>query len=184
MDESLLTFASGIHPRLGEESPIQIIGPQVVQWIAEYTIEEIEESFRLMIKDHLNRSTPQLHEIMLMKPETPMNYDRCLREIRNTYHHPVPRLCQERLMAYQRGSPKSFLSKAAAVVNCLSCGATWYRDIYPFVDPPCPKCPIGQTRTWPIKILDIPPWIDITLHYWESFPIFNPVTDLDDQEPD
>ena len=146
----LLAFASGIHPRIGNKSPIQAIGPYVVQRIAELVCLEIH--LKHMLDDYFAHHQPHC-VVQFIEANQGMRE----RFLANT---PLPRSCSLRLEAYQSDQQDRFLKQPVQMIICEECGATYYHDGPLEGKINCRHCQ-SQTLVMHMILAQIPPWIDL-----------------------
>lgn len=154
----------GLHPRCGEESPVQLVDSNAINKVFQY----VKESILLAI---LEDDVPVLHEGDIM-PTLHQLY----------LNHPKP-FAQERIKAYLHGEQESFLDRPAHILLCSNCDAHCYLVGYREQVPMCQHCHAVETILGGISVRDIPLDIDIETYSWysdcdeEEWDLFFPVLD-------
>jgi len=148
--KSIMTLASGIHQRVGEDSPVQLLSSLPIQTISEFVCEE-EILLETMLKDYC-----------VDNGELEKNMD----GMRHTYLDKPSPSSLARMLAYSTGKQEDFLSQHAEIIICEECGTHCYCIGKLECSPICTQCDRDDTFLVDISVRDIPPWIDIDTFCW------------------
>lgn len=165
---SIVALTQGMHPRVGEESPAQLLSSLPAQIIGEFICEE-ERLLEAMLNDYY----------LIHSPIDEGEVERDMEEMRKTYlDNPSP-ASLSRMSAYSNGTQCEFLSQSAEIIICQACGVHCYYIGKLVYTPVCSQCRHDDTILEDISVREIPPWIDIDTFYWTEPDMPDPETYAD-----
>lgn len=162
--KTLTAFALGLHSRLGETSPVQLIGCLPTQMIAEMVCEE-SHLIEQMLNDYYRDSQ------QFPADEGEFMWD--LERMQQTYlTNPSPS-SQFVLDQYAHGHPVTYKT-----YTCDDCGVNGYS-----IDMSGHKSVCANCHSEEITVEDTteptPPWTDVETFYWEEYDMPDPDTYAD-----
>jgi hypothetical protein len=170
LKDVLLILLQGTNPRLGVDSPVQLLTELPSRLIGEFLCEE-ENLLLHMLSDYYYWSGDH--------PRDEGEIDGYLTEMRQIYLHTPSESSCARLEAYATGTQDDFMNQPAEHIICEACGTHCYYIGSLKYTPICSKCHEDDTVLHDITVSEIEPWIDIDTFYWVEYDAPDPETYAD-----